>query len=216
MKRPGHAATQHGATRVKVGLFGGTFDPIHLGHLIVAEEARERVGLDKVIFVPSGVPPHKRSERISSGLARLEMTRLATAGNPCFEVSDFEVARNEASFTIETVRHFSRVLGRGVELFLIIGADSVLEMPTWKNPKELLSESTPIVVSRPGFDLNNVEPWLRGRLLLVEGVVVGVSSTDIRARVASGRSIRYLVPQPVLSFIVENKLYTGASGATST
>jgi nicotinate-nucleotide adenylyltransferase len=194
-----------------VGLFGGTFDPIHIGHLIVAEEARERVGLDRVIFVPCGIPPHKRSERISSGSARLEMTRLATQGNPGFEVSEFEVSRDEASFTIETVRHFSMKLGQDTELFLIIGADSVLEMSAWKNPIELLAESRPIVVSRPGFDLNKVELWLRGRVLLVEDVMLSVSSTDIRARVASGRSIRYLVPPPVLSYIVENKLYSSAS-----
>lgn len=198
---------------MRVGLFGGTFDPIHVGHLIAAEEARESVGLDRVVFVPCGIPPHKRSELISSGQARLEMTRLAAQGNPRFEVSDFEVSKDEASFTIETVRHFSSKLGKDAELFLIVGADSVLEMWTWKNPAELLSESKPIVVSRPGFDLGNMEPWLRDRVLLVEGVLVGVSSTDIRARVASGRSIRYLVPPPVLSYIVQNKLYTSAGTA---
>jgi nicotinate-nucleotide adenylyltransferase len=198
---------------VRVGLFGGTFDPIHIGHLIAAEEARESVGLDRVVFVPCGIPPHKRSELVSAGPVRLEMTRLATRGNPGFEVSEFEVSRDEASFTIETVRHFSTQLGKDAELFLIVGADSVLEMSLWKNPVELLSESRPIVVSRPGFDLDNVEPWLRDRVLLVEGVSVGVSSTDIRARVASGRSIRYLVPPPVLSYIVQNKLYSSAGTA---
>jgi nicotinate-nucleotide adenylyltransferase len=198
---------------VRVGLFGGTFDPIHIGHLIAAEEARESVGLDRVVFVPCGIPPHKRSELVSAGPVRLEMTRLATRGNPGFEVSEFEVSRDEASFTIETVRHFSRKLGKDAELFLIVGADSVLEMSAWKNPAELLSESRPIVVSRPGFDLDNMEPWLRDRVLLVEGVSVGVSSTDIRARVASGRSIRYLVSPPVLSYIVQNKLYTSAGTA---
>ena len=198
---------------MRVGLFGGTFDPIHIGHLIVAEEARELAGLDRVLFVPCGIPPHKRSERVSAGPVRLEMTRLATHGNPGFEVSEFEVSRDEASFTIETVRHFSRKLGKDAELFLIVGADSVLEMSTWKNPVELLSESRPIVVSRPGFDLDSMEPWLRERVLLVEGVSVSVSSTDIRARVASGRSIRYLVSPQVLSYIVQNKLYTSAGTA---
>ena len=198
---------------MRVGLFGGTFDPIHIGHLIAAEEARESVGLDRVVFVPCGIPPHKRSELVSAGPVRLEMTRLATRGNPGFEVSEFEVSRDEASFTIETVRHFSRELGKDAELFLIVGADSVLEMSAWKNPVELLSESRPIVVSRPGFDLDNMEPWFRDRVLLVEGVSVGVSSTDIRARVASGRSIRYLVSPPVLSYIVQNKLYTSAGTA---
>ena len=198
---------------MRVGLFGGTFDPIHIGHLIVAEEARERVGLDRVVFVPCGIPPHKRSERVSTGAIRLEMTMLATRGNPGFEVSDFEVSRDEASFTIETVRHFGRKLGKDAELFLIVGADSLLEMSAWKDPVDLLSECRPIVVSRPGFDLDGVEPRLRDRALFVEGVSVSVSSTDIRTRVACGRSIRYLVPPPVLSYIVENRLYTSPSPA---
>jgi nicotinate-nucleotide adenylyltransferase len=196
-----------------VGLFGGTFDPIHIGHLIAAEEAREAAGLDRVVFVPCGIPPHKSSELISAGTVRLEMTRLAVQGNPGFEVSEFEVSRNEASFTIETVRHFSKRLGGDAELFLIVGADSVLEMSTWKNPAELLAESRPVVVSRPGFDLDRMEPRVRDRVLLVEGVSVNVSSTDIRARVASGRSVRYLVPPPVLSYIVQNKLYISAGTA---
>ena len=213
MKEPGAVFCRNREKTVRVGLFGGTFDPIHIGHLIVAEEARELAGLDRVLFVPCGIPPHKRSERVSAGPVRLEMTRLATHGNPGFEVSEFEVSRDEASFTIETVRHFSRKLGKDAELFLIVGADSVLEMSTWKNPVELLSESRPIVVSRPGFDLDSMEPWLRERVLLVEGVSVSVSSTDIRARVASGRSIRYLVSPQVLSYIVQNKLYTSAGTA---
>ncbi len=198
---------------MRVGLFGGTFDPIHIGHLIVAEEARDAARLDRVVFVPCGIPPHKSSERVSAGPARLEMTRLATQDNPGFEVSDFEVSRDEASFTIETVRHFAGKLGSGAELYLIVGADSVLELSTWRKPAELLSESRPIVVSRPGFDLGRMEPWLRERVLLVESVLVSVSSTDIRARVASGRSIRYLVSPPVLSYIVQNKLYASAGTA---
>ncbi|MBN1503714.1 MAG: nicotinate-nucleotide adenylyltransferase [Candidatus Eisenbacteria bacterium] len=198
---------------MRVGLFGGTFDPIHIGHLIAAEEARERAGLDRVIFVPCGIPPHKRPKRVSAGPVRLEMTRLAVRGNPGFEVSEFEVSRDEASFTVETVRHFKSELGGRAELFLIVGADSLLEMHAWKNPAELLSETRPIVVSRPGFDLGKVEARLRERALVVDGVSVGVSSTDIRARVASGRSIRYLVPPSVLSYIVENKLYTSDSSA---
>jgi nicotinate-nucleotide adenylyltransferase len=196
-----------------VGLFGGTFDPIHIGHLIVAEEAREQAALDKVVFVPCGNPPHKRSDSVSAGAIRLEMTRLATRGNPGFEVSEFELSRDEASFTVETVRHFGRELGKAAELFLIVGADSLLEMSAWKDPAKLLSECRPIVVSRPGFDLDRVEPWLRDRALMVENVWVSVSSTDIRARAAGGRSIRYLVPPPVLSYIVDNRLYIAASPA---
>ncbi len=192
---------------MRLGLFGGTFDPVHLGHLIVAEEARERASLDRVVFVPSGTPPHKRHTTVSSSSARLEMTRLAVEGNSFFAVSDFEVSRSEASFTIETVRHFRAGMPPGGELFLVMGADSILEVSTWKNPRELLAESRPVVVSRPGFNLDSLEPWLRERVLFAEGILVNISSTDIRQRVASGRSIRYLVPLPVDSYIREKKLY---------
>jgi nicotinate-nucleotide adenylyltransferase len=203
----------YGEKRLRIGLFGGTFDPIHLGHLIIAEEARERAELDRVVFVPSGIPPHKSHGPVSSSSSRLEMTRLAVEGNPGFEVSDFEAAREQASFTIETVRHFRKELGHGAELLLVMGADSILEISTWKNPRELLSESRPIVVSRPGFDLGKLEPWLREQALLVEGVLVDISSTDIRGRLVSGRSVRYLVPPSVLSYIRDNQLYTPESAS---
>ncbi len=139
---------------MRVGLFGGTFDPIHIGHLIAAEEARESAGLDRVVFVPCGIPPHKRSELVSAGPVRLEMTRLATRGNPGFEVSEFEVSRDEASFTIETVRHFSGKLGRDAELFLIVGADSVLEMSACPCSRLLICPRS----SRPRTGRSS-EPW---------------------------------------------------------
>jgi nicotinate-nucleotide adenylyltransferase len=198
---------------VKIGLFGGTFDPIHLAHLIVAEEARERLGLDKVIFVPSGIPPHKHHPKISSPELRLEMTRLGIQGNECFEFSDFEVRRESTSFTVETVSHFKRALEKGAELFLIVGADSILEISTWKEPQRLVSECQPVVVSRPGFDLMRLEPWLRGHVRILDSVLVSISSTEIRARVAAGRSIRYLVPPSVAAYIFEHRLYTCASPA---
>ncbi|UCF78631.1 MAG: nicotinate-nucleotide adenylyltransferase [Candidatus Eiseniibacteriota bacterium] len=196
---------------MRIGLFGGTFDPIHVGHLIIAEQARESLGLSKVIFVPSGVPPHKHHRRISDAASRLEMTRLAIEGNEHFELSDFEVGHEAASFTVETVHHFKRTLGQQVELFLILGADSILEISTWKEPEKLLSQCRPVVAGRPGYDLGKLEPELRKRVRILEGVLVDVSSTDIRSRVASGRSIRYLVPASVASFISERKLYSGAS-----
>jgi nicotinate-nucleotide adenylyltransferase len=198
---------------VKIGLLGGTFDPIHVAHLIVAEEARERLDLDKVIFVPSGIPPHKYHRKISDPGSRLEMTKLGIEGNGCFEFSDFEVTRESPSFTIETVSHFKQTLGRGAELFLIVGADSILEISTWKEPRRLVSECQPVVVSRPGFDLTKLDPWLRCRARILDGILVGISSTGIRERVAAGRSIRYLVPPSVAAYIFQHGLYTCASSA---
>jgi nicotinate-nucleotide adenylyltransferase len=193
---------------VRIGLFGGTFDPIHVGHLILAEEARERVDLERIIFIPCGIPPHKHRRGISDAALRLEMTGLAIEGNEHFELSDFEIGREKASFTVETVRHFRGTLGREAELFLIVGADSLLEISTWKDPQSLLSECRPVVAGRPGFALDGLEPALRERVIMLDGVLVDVSSTDIRKRAAAGRSIRYLVPVPVASFISKHRLYT--------
>jgi nicotinate-nucleotide adenylyltransferase len=198
---------------VRIGLFGGTFDPIHVAHLIVGEEARERLNLGKVIFVPSGIPPHKSHREISDPGSRLEMTKLGIEGNECFESSDFEVRCESPSFTIETVSHFKQALGKGAELFLIVGADSILEISTWKEPRRLVSECQPVVVSRPGFELTKLESWLRDRVRILDGVLVSISSTEIRERVAAGRSIRYLVPPSVAAYIFKHGLYTCASSA---
>jgi nicotinate-nucleotide adenylyltransferase len=195
---------------VRIGLFGGTFDPIHVGHLIVAEEAREGLGLERIIFIPSGIPPHKHHRKISDPKLRLEMTGLAIEDNKHFELSDFEIGQQSASFTVETVKHFRDILGERAELFLIVGADSILDVPTWREPEKLLSRCQPIVAGRPGFDLDGLGPELRERVRMLEGVLVDVSSTDIRERVAAGRSIKYLVPASVASFISEHKLYTSA------
>ena len=198
---------------MKIGLFGGTFDPIHVGHLIVAEEARERLSLDQVIFVPSGVPPHKDRLKISSPESRLEMTKLGIEGNERFGFSDFEARRQSTSFTIETVSYFKQALGNEAELSLIVGADSILEISTWKEPRRLVSECLPVVVSRPGFDLTKLDPWLRERARVLDGVLIRISSTEIRERVAAGRSIRYLVPPSVAAYIFKHGLYTSANTA---
>ncbi|MCX5800552.1 MAG: nicotinate-nucleotide adenylyltransferase [Candidatus Eisenbacteria bacterium] len=198
---------------MKIGLFGGTFDPIHVGHLMIAEEARERLGLDRVIFVPSGISPHKNRLKISSPESRLEMTRLGIDGNEHFEFSDFEVKRQSTSFTIETVSCFKNALGNEAEIFLVVGADSILEISMWKEPQRLVSACRPVVLNRPGFDLRKLEPWLRDRALILDGMLVGISSTDIRERVATGRSIRYLVPPSVAAYVFDHRLYTGASKA---
>ncbi len=196
---------------------GGTFDPIHIGHLVTAEEARFQFELDEVTFVPSARPPHKTCSRQSAMEHRLRMVELAVEGNPFLAVSDMEAGRQGPSYTIETLREFHRVRGTETELFFITGADAILEILTWKDPEELLSESRFIAASRPGYPLEKLEdalPRLNSageesvrRVFAMEIPDLAISSTDIRERVAAGRPYRYLVSHAVWTYIREKGLY---------
>jgi nicotinate-nucleotide adenylyltransferase len=194
---------------------GGTFDPIHLGHLVTAEAARSEFNLEKVIFVPSGQPPHKKMKTISSKEFRYLMTFLATAANPYFEVSRTEIDRPGESFTIDTVRYMKNKMQPGGELFFITGADAILEIVTWKNVNELLDVVTFIAATRPGYDLNELKSRLTKELdnqflkkiIALEVPAMAISSTDIRIRMKKNRSIKYLLPESVENFIHKNNLY---------
>ena len=190
------------------GLIGGTFDPVHIGHLIIAEEALDLVGLDTVVFVPSARPPHKRADALTPIEARMEMVSLAVRGNPRLAVSDIEVRRARPSYTIDTVREFRRELGDGETLHFIMGADSLTQFFTWKDPLELLEACEFVVVPRPGVDISSGDRRILSRARVLETPLIGVSSSDIRARVREGRSIRYLVPQAVRAYIEEKNLYS--------
>jgi nicotinate-nucleotide adenylyltransferase len=187
---------------------GGTFDPIHIAHLIIAERALDQLGLDRVIFVPSARPPHKREDAVTSVEHRLEMVRLAIEGNERLELSDIEVRRPEPSYTIETVRQFARELGEDETLHFIMGADSLAQFFTWKDPQALLEACEFVVVPRPGVDFEESDPRIRERARVLESPLMEVSSSDIRASVRAGRSIRYLVPDPVEVYIREKNLYS--------
>jgi nicotinate-nucleotide adenylyltransferase len=189
----------------RVAIFGGTFDPVHVGHLILAERVRDTLSIERLFFVPCGRPPHKESGDISPGAERLAMLELAVADHPGFAVSDIELAQAGASYTIHTVRRMREAGAR--EVVLVIGADSLADLPGWYEPEALLTESRIVVVARPEVDLEQVPRPTRERVRFVDCPLIEVSSTDIRARVHAGRSIRYLVPEPVREYIARQRLY---------
>lgn len=197
----------------RLGLFGGTFDPPHFGHLLAAQEAAERLQLERVYFLPAGNPPHKRGEPISPLEQRLRMVELAIAGNPCFAISRADVERPGPSYTVELLAAIRQGLRPDTELYFLVGMDSLHDLKTWKDPERLLEQCFLVAVNRPGqppADLHWLEtqlPGLSSRVLPLDTPGVDVSSTELRARVGDGRSIRYLVPDEVIEFITANRLY---------
>jgi len=205
--------------RNAVGIMGGTFDPIHFGHLIAAEEARRRFRLDRVIFIPNGRPPHKKDYPVSPGDARHDMVVLATASNPSFEVSRIEVDRPGPSYAVDTVDQIARQVGADTTLFFITGADAIVEITTWREPERLADICQFIAVLRPGYDARRLERALppefmaRTRILQIPGV--DISSTELRRRAGSGESLRYLTPEPVVRYIENRHLYREMSVRSS-
>lgn len=195
--------------RRKVGIFGGTFDPIHAGHLITAQEVRTKCGLEKVIFVPSADPPHKERRPLTRAGDRLRMVSLAIEGDPRFEVSSMELERPGKSYTVDTLRQMRESFGPEVELCFIIGADNVPEMRTWKEPERIFDLTEVIVATRPGFEPQRMDAPFAERMTFVPTLEIALSSTEIRRRVKRGRPIRYWVPKEVERYIAEKRLYVG-------
>ncbi|MEO6811163.1 MAG: nicotinate-nucleotide adenylyltransferase [Isosphaeraceae bacterium] len=195
---------------MRLGLFGGTFDPIHLGHLILAEGCREACGLDRVWFVVAGSPPHKPGERTPVD-ERLEMARIATAGHPAFEVSDIEAQGVGPHYSYQTLEAVRRDRP-GDELFFLIGADSLADLPTWRHPERIAELATIVVVNRPGIDPEGSTPPLDfspDALPIVHVTVppIGISSKDLRQRIAEHRSVRYQIPRGIEAYIEAQRLY---------
>lgn len=199
-----------------VGIMGGTFDPIHLGHLAVAEEAREALGLERVLFVPAGLPPHKPEGVAASVAERVAMVELAIAGNPAFALSRLDVDRPGPSYTADTVARLAidaRTRGGASDLTLIMSAETLAGLPSWHEPERLLAACRIAVVPREDYSAPELAwlqahfPGLEGRFDLLDGPRLGISSTGIRERVAAGRSIRYLVPEAVERHIADHALY---------
>lgn len=191
---------------------GGTFNPIHHGHLLAAEQARSKFRLEQVVFIPSGKPPHKKSANIADAEHRYLMTVLATSRNPHFSVSRFEMDRSGPSYAIDTIRHFIRLhRGRNPEIYFITGFDAVLEILTWRRPGQILRLCTIISASRPGYDIKRLkevlEPEQLRKIKILEAAALAISSTDIRNRVAGGQPIKYLLPESVEEHIRKNNLY---------
>ena len=198
-----------------IGILGGSFNPVHLGHLILAQDAFERFELDRVYFVPCACAPHKPADLLAPAEDRLAMLEEAIEGDPRFAVSRAEIDRGGVSFTIDTVREF-RQLFPGSGLHFIIGADTLTELKSWRCIGELLSLCAFVTLARPGFrtadvrdeDIGLPPPWPdRLRARVATGHAVDISSTDIRMRLAEGLSIRYLVPETVEMYISEHHLY---------
>ncbi len=215
----------------KIGILGGTFNPVHNGHLAIAEEVRNRLQLDRVLFIPSYIPPHKHEEEIPSASQRFEMIRLAISGKPFFDVSDIEIARKGKSYTVDTILEL-RKLHPDVEFYFIIGLDAFVEMQSWHQWEKLLTLCSFAVIPRRGhhfLDLCRMDFLKKERLILSELdsdvrsqaimrddayslyllsiPLHDISSTDIRRRVKQGIGIKYLLPEPVENYIIKNNIY---------
>jgi nicotinate-nucleotide adenylyltransferase len=203
----------------RVGILGGTFDPIHYGHLVIAEEVRATLQLAEVIFIPAGDPPHKQGEQITAAQHRLAMLKLALASNPHFAISLIDMDRAGPSYTVETLRLLRAQWREATEMYFIIGWDSLDDFPTWHEPGGILEQLAALVaVQRPGY---SEEPAYRERLekrvagmaeklLAVSAPQLEISATDLRRRIAEGRPIKYQLPEVVERYIYEHKLYQKA------
>jgi len=187
---------------MKIGILGGTFNPIHLGHLILAEEIRQKIGLSKVIFVPANLPPHKDNGEIIPAHHRLNMLRLAIKGNANFSVSDTEIKRGNRSYTIDTIKEFKKVYHE-YELCFIIGSDLIKYLNEWKDLKEIIALVRFIAVTRPGYPLENLPDYMT----TVEIRAVDISAFEIRQCIKQNVSFRYLVPEAVRNYIHKKRLY---------
>jgi nicotinate-nucleotide adenylyltransferase len=191
---------------VKLGIFGGSFNPSHLGHLIVAEHARVELGLDRVIFVPAALAPHKLQGRAADAGDRLEMLRRAIAGNPSFEVSEAELRRGGVSFTVYTLEEL-RQAHPDDKLVLLIGADNLAEFHLWRDAGRIFDLADVVVLTRPGAAVDRADPSVARRVEVCQVPSIGIEATLIRRRVREGKTITYLVPRPVEEYILSHGLY---------
>lgn len=198
---------------MNIGVLGGTFDPIHVGHLLVAEEARARLNLTETLFVPAGQPWLKADNLILPAEHRVEMVRLAIADKPYFKLSTMEIERAGPTYTVDTMAELQAQLGAGDELFFILGWDNLIQLPQWREPSRLIKMCRLLVVPRVGYpdpDLDSLEaaiPGLSQRVILLDQPQRDINASEIRHRVARGLSIHQLVPEPVDRYIKEHKLY---------
>ena len=193
----------------KIGIMGGTFDPIHVGHLMIAEAVWDEYKLDKVLFIPAANPPHKNSVT-TSARHRFNMTLLATCSNPHFEVSSIEMERSGPSYTIDTIKELKKIYGEDTEFFFIVGADCINELPTWYKIDELLSICKFIATKRPSYklDLQTIQPQLNNlNITLLQTPELEISSTDIRQRIKKGYSIQYITTEQVQQYIRKEELH---------
>ena len=196
---------------MRIGVFGGTFDPVHLAHLILAEQCREQARLDQVWFVPAARPPHKHEDELTPFERRVEMLQFAVAGQPAFRVEELEKDRAGPSYTADTLDELAR-RQPGNEWFLLVGSDTLRDLPTWHEPRRVVARAGLLVVARPGAAPVSVEELQTRlgapvRVQRIEAPLIDISSRDLRGRVRQGHSIRYFVPRAVEMYVLEKKLY---------
>lgn len=196
-----------------IAIMGGTFDPIHYGHLVTAEAVRHKYNISQVIFMPTGQPPHKKDQEISHSEHRYLMSVLATATNPYFNVSRMEIDRKGTTYTIDTIKSLRELYGDETELYFITGADALHYIFTWKDTEELLKLCTFVAVTRPGYNkeklieaIEIIKNNYESKIHFLEVPALSISSTDIRKRVKEGRPIKYLLPESVENYIYKFKL----------
>ncbi|MBU1613802.1 nicotinate-nucleotide adenylyltransferase [bacterium] len=189
-----------------VGLMGGTFNPIHLGHLLAAKEAKEKFGLTRVIFIPSYLPPHKEDKDLISAKHRFNMTSVALDGREGFSISDIEIKRGGKSYAIDTIREFRKIYGPKTDFYFIVGVDAINEIDTWKDFDQLIKICRFIGVARPGSELCLVQEYLKA-VSLLNVRTLPISSTEIREKIRKGMPINDLVPRKVAEYIFKHRLY---------
>ncbi len=193
---------------MSICLYGGTFDPPHLGHLAIAEYIRDNLNIETVIFIPVYIAPHKTKYSISSVEDRLKMLQLAVSDHAGLQISKVEIQRKGVSYSIDTIRQIKEEMDiRSEDLYFLIGADSLLEFHTWRDPDKILEESSVLVAGRPGFDIREVSEEFRNKIQMVSAPLIDISATMIRRRIRDGKSIRSLVPALVEDYILRKGLY---------
>jgi nicotinate-nucleotide adenylyltransferase len=206
--------------RERIGILGGTFDPVHYAHLAIAEEVYCALHLTRVLFVPAGQPPHKIGEQITPAEHRVAMLELAIRANPHFSLSLVDVERDGPSYTVDTLRLLRSEWGPDASFYFVIGGDSLRDLPTWYDPAGILDQATIVALLRPGYADVEAEramlvarlPALKQRLIVVEGPRMDLSSTELRRRVATGRPIKYQTPDEVEDYIRRHRLYQKIEG----
>ena len=196
----------------RLGIMGGTFDPIHYGHLVTAEQAREALALDLVLFMPAGSPAFKQDREVTSPEDRYAMTVLATAANPSFYASRFEIDRPGVTYTVDTLKALRSAYPENVHLYFITGADAIIDIVTWHDATEIASLATLIAATRPGYDIRQAQARIAASgidfdVRYIQIPALAISSTNIRDRVRLGKSVRYLTSESVMGYINKNRLY---------
>jgi nicotinate-nucleotide adenylyltransferase len=224
--RDGLIAALRDLPGLRLGIMGGAFDPIHIAHLVTAEEALSQFALDQVLFMPAGDPPHKGRE-LAPAEFRFLLATVATASNPRFSVSRFEIDRDAVSYTVDTLEHLAGIVPAGTEMFFITGADAVLDILTWKDPARILELATFIAATRPGYDLSKLSGLLEelrvktvgvvpeARVKVMEVPALAISSSMIRERLAAGKGVRYLVPESVAELVEKSGFYAAEDRAAA-